>query len=178
MNLASQKRSTCFGTSSSSATSLMVRNASGALSNALPPRRQTCELFGRFTPRQRIVDALLHGVAGAEHEYASWRDRNFLARLRVAADALTLVANAERAERRQLDGVPPLETRNDLAKHELDDLGGFVPRQTNLLKHGLRQVGACQCLPAHCAYAPPVAGLIKMLIERARKGQSLTQSKS
>src|ERR1700675_4764776 len=178
-NLASQNRSTCFGTSSSSATSLIVRKASGALSNAPPPRRQTPRaLFGRLSSRERIIDTLLHDVACAEHEHATRRDGNFLARLWVASNALTLVATPERAERRKLHRVPTLEARHDLAKHELYDLGGLVPRQTNLLKHRLRQVGARECLPAHLADAPPVAGLIKMLTERVRGGQSVTRSNS
>src|SRR5699024_11184275 len=134
----SQKRSTCFGTSSSSATSLIVRNASGALSNASPPRPHrgpTRRLFRRLSPRQSIVDALLHDVAGAEDQHAPRRDGYFLAGLRVAADALALVANAERAERRQLHRVAALETRHDLPEHELHDLRGLVARQTDLLKH-------------------------------------------
>src|SRR5680860_585661 len=110
-NLASQKRSTCFGTSSSSATSLMVRNASGALSNRPPPWQQNAgELFGRLSPGERIVDALFHDVACPEHQHAPRGDRNFLTRLRVAADTLTLVANPERAEGRKFHGVAALET--------------------------------------------------------------------
>src|SRR3989337_565360 len=123
-------------------------------------------LFGRLSPRERIVDALFHDVAGPEHEHAPRRDGNFLARLWVAPDALAFVANPERAERRELHGVAALEARHDLAEHQLDDLGGLVPRQTNLLKHRFRQIGARECLPAHMRCAPPVAGLITMLIER------------
>src|SRR3990172_2372673 len=111
-------------------------------------------LFGRLSPGERIVDALFHDVACPEHQYAPRRDGNFLARLWVAADALTLVANPERAERREFHGVAALEARHYLAEHQLDDLGGLVPRQTNLLKHRFRQVGARECLPAHCVRSP------------------------
>src|SRR4029079_19074884 len=98
-NLASQKRSTCFGTSSSSATSLIVRNASGALSNAPPPRRQdAARLLRRLSTRERIVDALLHDVARPKHEHAPRRDGNFLPRLRDASHALNPIANSRRAE--------------------------------------------------------------------------------
>src|SRR5262249_33722960 len=134
--------------------------------------------LGRFSARERIVDALLHDVARPKYEHASRRDGNFLTRLRVAPDTLALIANTERAERRQLYRVPPLEARHDLAEHELHNLGGLVPRQPNLLKHRLRQIGARQGLPAHRPYAPPVAGLFKMLNERVRYGQSVPRSNS
>src|SRR5688572_20082601 len=156
-NLASQKRSTCFGTSSSSATSLIVRNASGALSNALPPPwrdRAPAKLFGRLSPGERIVDALLHDVAGAKHQHAPRRDGNFLTCLRVASDALSLVTDAKGSERGQLYGVAALKTRHDLAEHQFHDFRGLVARQTHLLKHGFRQIGACQCLPAHMPTLP------------------------
>src|SRR4029078_952922 len=155
-NLASQKRSTCFGTSSSSATSLMVRNASGALSNARPPySRQTAgDLLGCLSSRQRVVDPLFHDVACTKHQHAPRRDGNFLAGLWIAANALALVANAERAARRQLNRVAALEARHDLAHHQLNDLRGLVPRQTDLLKHCFRQIGARKCLPAHMPTLP------------------------
>src|SRR4051812_21013333 len=94
--------------SRSSATSLMVRNASGALS-------KRCSCFNRTLNAE--LDALLFspgGVAGAvavdpllqdrgrlEHHDPARRDRHLGPRLRIAADTLALLAHHEGAERRQ-----------------------------------------------------------------------------
>src|SRR5262245_47717336 len=54
-------------------------------------------LFGRLSPGQRVIDTLFHDVARPEHENTPRRNRNFLARLRVASDPLPLVSNPEGA---------------------------------------------------------------------------------
>src|ERR1700704_4577410 len=97
-NFASQKRSTCFLTPSSTATSPILRNASAAFDKANPPPKKIFRLLGRVAPDQAGVDALLHDVAGPEHQHAPRRDGHFLARLRVTPDALSLLANAEGTE--------------------------------------------------------------------------------
>src|SRR5206468_880810 len=98
---------TCCGISRSSATSLMVRNASGALSTRVPllgptprgPMNQTrSELVFGFVGHVSAVDALLEDRRRLEHHDPARRDRNLLAGLRIAADALTLLAHHEGAE--------------------------------------------------------------------------------
>src|SRR3954471_7663523 len=99
--------------SSSSATSLMVRKASGALSTAVcspvgdlgPGAQYTStrtELIFGFVGNVSAVDALLKDGRGLEHHDAAGRDRHFLAGLRITADPLPLLTDHERAERRQL----------------------------------------------------------------------------
>ena len=91
---------------------------------------------------QRAIDPLLEDVAGLENHHAARRDRNFLARLRIAPDALALGADQERSERRQFDRFAPDNTRADLVEDRLDQFGGFRSRQPHLLIHRLTEVGA------------------------------------
>src|ERR1043166_6142548 len=110
-NLLSQKRSTCCGTSRSSATSLIVRKASGALSTApiipLPLRLKCYDALPRcllvFFGRGGIaVDAQFQNRRWLKHHHAPRRDWNFLAGLRIAADPLALLTHHKGAEGRQL----------------------------------------------------------------------------
>src|SRR4029453_11793790 len=79
-------------------------------------------LFCRSAPDQTRVDAILHDVARPEYEHATRRDRNFLTRLRIASDALALLADAERAERRQLDRMSSGQAGRNLAKYQFHQL--------------------------------------------------------
>src|SRR5690348_11633319 len=146
-NRLSQNRRTCCGTSRSSATSLMVRNASGALSTTAS--LVCCGLRAAALGRV-IVDTLLEDRRRLEHHHPPRRNRHFRASLRVASDALPLLAHHERAEGRQLHRLPPLETIGDLLEHKLNQRGRLSTRQSDLLVHRLTEIRPCDCLSAHC----------------------------
>src|SRR3954468_6853702 len=120
-NRVSQNRSTCWGISSSSATSLMVRNASGALSkcqllsthlvgedavlDVLRGRNAACRsaflvslAFAVAVGDGVAVDALLQNRRRFEHHHTARRDRHFGTGLRVTSDTLTLLAHHKRTE--------------------------------------------------------------------------------
>src|SRR4051812_40416022 len=143
--------------SRSSATSLMVRNASGALSKAtllsqsLVERGDLPELF------VLVVGALAGAIAVAvypllqnrrrlEHHHAARRDRHLGAGLRIAADALALLAHHEGAERRQLDRLALFQAVGDLFQHQFNEGRRLRARQAHLLVDGLAQIDACHCL--------------------------------
>src|SRR3546814_14203370 len=81
-------------------------------------------------------------MRGAEHENTPRQDGNFLSRLRVAADALPLLAHAETAEGGYLHLLAPRQGVADLMQHRLDQLGGIAARQTDLPIDRLGKVGA------------------------------------
>src|SRR5947209_8555446 len=89
--------------SRSSATSLMVRNASGALSKcpAPLPLEKRSVFLAVAVGDGLAIDPLLQDRRRLEHHHAARRDRNFGAGLRIASNPLTLLAHHERAERRQ-----------------------------------------------------------------------------
>src|ERR1044072_9162032 len=118
-NRVSQNRSTCWGMSISSATSLMVRNASGALSKCqlisthlvgedavlsfVTRIARTCLVGLAFAVAHCVaVDALLQNRRRLEHHHTTRRDRHFGTSLRITSDTLTLLAHHERTERREL----------------------------------------------------------------------------
>src|ERR1700722_14273473 len=145
MKRLSQKRSTCCGTSISSATSLMVRNASGALSNALTLYRPSLLAAAvRFR-----IDSLLEDSRRLEHHDPARRDRHFLAGLGIAADALALLAHHERAERRQFHRFATFEAVGDFLQHKFYECRGFGARQAALLVDRLTQIRTRDCLSRH-----------------------------
>src|SRR5690349_10186081 len=102
VNRVSQKRSTCCGTSSSSAASLMVRNASGDFSTMLHPLwRDSLPPSVLVVTAFQAIDHVLHHLARPENQHPPRRDGHFLAGLRVSAHAPVLAADHEGAERRQ-----------------------------------------------------------------------------
>src|SRR5262245_23941717 len=106
-------------------------------------------LFRRPTPSEARVYAVLHDVARAEHENAPRRDRNFLPGLRIAAHPLALLADVERSERGQLDGLTPGQALREHLDHQLDQLLGLVAWQSDFLDHRLREVRARERLATH-----------------------------
>src|SRR5712691_3675674 len=115
----SQNRNTCCGRSSSSATSLIVRNASGALFNATS-LSGSARLLAAATVRTR-VDALLENRRRLEHHNPARRYWHFGAGLGIAADALALLADHERPERRQLHGFATFEAVGDFLQDKLHE---------------------------------------------------------
>ena len=71
------------------------------------------------------IDPLLEDSGGLEHHDPARRDRYFLAGLGIPADALTLLAHDERAERRQLHRFAALQTVGDLFENQFDEGSGF-----------------------------------------------------
>src|SRR4051812_47277508 len=139
--------------SRSSATSLMVRNASGALSKCLAPLPgEEISVFLAVAVGDGLaVDPLLQNRRGLEHHHATRRDRYFGAGLRIASDPLTLLAHHERAERRQFYRLAFLQAVGDLFQNKLDKRRRFGPRQAHLLVDRLAQIDTCDCFsgPGH-----------------------------
>src|SRR5262245_31477568 len=121
----SQNRSTCCGRSRSSATSLMVRNASGALSTPLTPTRAAPALLMITTVLAHGIDALLEDGGRLEHHHPAWGDRHLFPGLRVATNPLPFLAHHERTERRQFHRLPPLEAVGDLLENQFHEGGRF-----------------------------------------------------
>ncbi|CUX23968.1 hypothetical protein AGR7C_Cc160219 [Agrobacterium deltaense Zutra 3/1] len=248
----SQKRSTCCGRFSSSATSLIVRNASGLLSKfPLPseperhasgrtlnenafhppvkhhaksvttPRRRRCgeiqitkidydvsrpdfnglhveiqvcsqEEWGKglairqkgrvawtlreglcpgllalllgFAGRMGLQNALLQHVRGLEGHDATWGNRNFLTRLRVAADTLVLFPDLECREGRKLDDFAAGDRVAYFVDDRFDQFGGFGAGQPDFTKHRFCKICACHCLPGH--FSPQT---VSELFSRSRR---------
>src|SRR5262249_40158399 len=139
----SQNRSTCCGTSISSATSLIVRNASGAFSTIRSPRSRRLDAIAPG------IDTLLEDSRRLEYHDAARGNRHFLAGLRIAADALAFFAHDERAERRQLYGLAALQAVGNFLEHELDERRRLGARQPNLLIDRLTQVRTRDRLSRH-----------------------------
>src|SRR5258705_456173 len=95
------------------------------------------------------VDALLQDRGRLEHHHAPRRNRNLFAGLRVAADSLTLFADHERAERRQLHGFAPFEAIRDLLQYHFNESRRLSSRQPDLLVHGLAEVRPRHRLARH-----------------------------
>src|ERR1041385_3204259 len=93
----------------------------------------------RLAPVARI-DPLLEDRGRLEHHHAPRRDRDFLAGLGIAADALALLAHHKRAERGQLHGLAPFEAIRDFLQYHFHESRRFSSRQPDFLVHGLTQV--------------------------------------
>src|SRR3546814_14255128 len=92
------------------------------------------QLLGR---RERAVDAVLQDMGRAEHKDPARQDRHFLTGLRIATDALALLADREAAERRQLHHLDTYKGLGNLVQNKLDHFGGPVPHTTALLINSL-----------------------------------------
>src|SRR3546814_18230066 len=75
----------------------------------------------------------------AEHKDPARQDRHFLTGLRIATDALALLADREAAERRQLHHLATYQGLGNLVQYILDQFGGLVARKTDLLIDGIAQ---------------------------------------
>ena len=106
-------------------------------------------LFCRSAPDQTRVDAILHDVAGPEHQHATRRDRNFLARLWIASHPLALLADAERAERGQLDRLAGRQAGRNLLQYQLHQLLRLVAGQSDFLDYRLRKICTRERLATH-----------------------------
>src|SRR3954452_12204285 len=91
---------------------------------------------GSFSPvatrRSALGDPVAHDLAGAEGHHPARRDRHFDARLRVAADALALVAQNEGAEARDLHILTLRQSVAHVMQDALDDVRRFGARKPEL----------------------------------------------
>src|SRR3982750_1477001 len=106
----------CWATPSSCDSSPIVLRAPGSLS----PAAMDCLAFG---------DSVAHDLARAEGHHSARRDRHLDPGLGIAADPLTLVAQDEGAEARNLDVLALRERVAHVVKHALDDVRRFGSRQ-------------------------------------------------
>src|SRR5262249_16775079 len=95
----SQKRRTCWGRSSSSATSLMVRNASGALLSKAghsfrvdPKLGYAAEIGLRLLLSAAVVNALFEDRRRLEHHDTPRRNWYFLTGLCITTDSLAFLS--------------------------------------------------------------------------------------
>src|ERR1043166_9270048 len=102
------------------------------------------------------IDALLEDRGRLEHHHATRRDRHFLAGLRIAPDALALLAHHERTERRQLHGLAAREAVRDFLQYHFNECRRFRSRQSDLLVDSLAQVRPRHCFARH-RLSPPSA---------------------
>src|SRR3954449_12966351 len=86
------------------------------------------------------VDPLLQDRRWLEHHHAARRDRHLGAGLRIAADALTLLAHHEGTERRQFYRLALLEALGYLFQHQFDEGGRLRARQPYLLVDGFAKI--------------------------------------
>src|SRR5579863_7383815 len=108
-----------------------------------------CSASGGFAAAVTAVDALLENGRWLEHHDPARRDRNFLAGLRIAADALAFLAHDERAERRQFHSFAAFKAVGDLLEHQLYQSRRFRARQSNFLIDRLTQIRPCDRLSRH-----------------------------
>src|SRR5436190_6546565 len=92
------------------------------------------------------VDPLLQDRRRLEHHHTTRRDWHLGTSLRIATDALTLLADDEGAERRQLHGLAALQAVRDFLQHQFDERRGLRTRKTDLLVDGLAEVNPGNCL--------------------------------
>src|SRR3954468_16190069 len=100
-------------------------------------------------------DPVAHDLAGAEGHHAARRDWHFDAGLRIAADALTLVAQDEGAEAGDLHVRAVSQRVAHVMEHALDQARAFRARQAQLAVHDVGQIGARQSVPRLCFIIDP-----------------------
>src|SRR3954468_11749562 len=84
-----------------------------------------------------------------EYHHPPWRDRNFLAGLGIASDALAFLAYDERAERGELHRLSTFKTVSYFFQDQLHECGGFRTREAYLLVYRFAEVRARDCLSGH-----------------------------
>src|SRR5215472_11428498 len=76
--------------------------------------------------RDTVINLVLQCVRGAEDKNAPRADRYFLAGLRIATDALTLLSDREAAERGNFDHLSAFKRARDFGDHRFDELRRFI----------------------------------------------------
>src|SRR5690242_12722029 len=122
----------CWATPSSCDNSPIVRRAPGSLSAG--------------TEALALRDLVAHDLAGAEGHHPPRSDRHLDAGLRIASDALALVAQDEGAEARNLHVLPFGERMAHVVKHPLDHARRFRARQAEAAVDDVGEVRASQCV--------------------------------
>src|SRR5690242_6462943 len=120
----------CWATPSSCESSPMVLRAPGA--------------FSAVATRSLPGDPVAHDLAGAEGHHAPRSDRHLDARLRVAPDALALVAQDESSKAGDLHVGAFGERVAHVVENALNHAGRLGARQAQLAMNDIGQVGARQ----------------------------------
>src|SRR3954451_3708875 len=94
---------------------------------------------------------MVQRMRGAEDQHPPRADRHLLPGLRVAADPLTLLADRETAERRDLDDLAAFERTGNLGDHRLDEFGRLVAREADFLIDRFGELSASNRLSGHDA---------------------------
>src|ERR1043165_4017270 len=123
----------CWATPSSTDNSPMVLSAPGAFSAVA-------------NPPSLPDDPVAHDLAGAERHDPARSDRHFDARLRVAADALALVAQDEGPEAGDLHVLSFGQCVAHVEQHPLDHARGFRPGQAKAAMDDVGQIGTSECV--------------------------------
>src|SRR5215204_2196722 len=98
-NRVSQNRRTCWGTSSSSAASLMVRNASGDFSKDY--LRFAVKRYSIITAGLKTIYDIFHHLAWTKNHHAARRNGNLFTGFRIAPYATFLATYHEGAKGRK-----------------------------------------------------------------------------
>src|SRR5690349_4104817 len=124
------------------------------MSNPDPPtlhRRRALAIFVWCPVDQRFQD-----IRRPEDKDASGQDWHFLTRLWISADTLSLVADREAPERRDLHRFPTSQSLDDFAQNRLDKVAGLIARQSHFLEHRLAEISSRDCPAFHPApFLPP-----------------------
>jgi len=116
----------CWATPSSSDNSPIVSKAPGS--------------FSAGTWSLTLRDLVAHYLARTERHHAPRSDRNLDTRLRVAADALPLVAKDEGAEAGNLHVLADGERMAHVVQDTLDDASGFRAREAEAAMNNVGEI--------------------------------------
>src|SRR5690606_41372910 len=103
--------------------------------------------LGRWCQSSAVREPVLEILARPEVEHATRRNRHFHSGLRIAADALALVAQNEAAEAGDLDVLSVGHRLAHLGQNGFDQRQALGARETHLAIDGLSQIG-----PGESAY--------------------------
>jgi len=90
-----------------------------------------------------LFDSGFELLARVEGHDTTRRDRDFFARLRIAAKSLRLVAQLKIAEARQLDALAPLEGSADFFEKRLHHVFRFALVEPNLFEQKVGELRLC-----------------------------------
>ena len=135
MNLVSQKRSTCCGTSSSVGHFADRAEGLAPISRARGRGAEWERSSATWHPQyarlalrraSALLIAILQHMGGAEHQHPARQDRHFLAGLRIAPDALALLRAPRRCRRTRSSPISPRVSASAISlEHDLHQIGGI-----------------------------------------------------
>ncbi len=126
----------------------VANNAKGTNSNRVVIAQRNSGSVLRATATAFFHEFAQH-LRGTERHHAARRDRHFLARLRIAADALTLGAHIEVPEARQLHGIAVDQRVLHHFEHAREQAIGVGALHVGAARQRFDQIGACDGLACH-----------------------------